>query len=654
MHLDKINRLKELTEQLNHYRDSYYNHSESLISDKQYDDLFDELQTLEEETGIVMSNSPTNTVGYEVKSKLEKVKHSHPMLSLDKTKSTDDLVKFSDGKDCIISLKLDGLTVLNTYNNCTLCQSETRGNGEEGEIITHNAKVFDNLPLNIPFDRKFEIEGEAIITQSDFEKINTNGEYKNCRNLASGSVRQLDSNITKNRHVRFIAWKIPFGVTTYSQGFEIAAQYGFEVVPYVKYNSKYDDIEKAIEVLKSIAKEKTLPIDGLVITYDNIEYGKSLGMTGHHPKHSLAFKFYDDVYPTELLDVEFTMGKTGVLTPTAVFKPVEIDGTVVERASLHNISIMKELGITHKCQIVNVYKANQVIPQIDSVEEDDIEITDDNRIIPIETCPICGENTKIIQENDSKVLICTNDNCKGKLLGKLVHFCSKNAINIEGMSEATLQFLINKGWVKSFQDIYKLDYYRQFWKEYDGFGDKSVDRLLDAIENSRKTTLDRFIYSLSIPQIGRSTSKDISKYCNNSIDEFTFVMENTSLEFTAIDGIGVSATTSLDDWWNTNRDMFYELAEEFIFATNKQENNNVSVDLSGKTFVITGSLNHYKNRDELVSVIEGLNGKVSGSVSAKTSYLINNDTQSSSSKNMKAKQLNIPIISEEDFINMIS
>lgn len=652
--MDKINRLKELTEQLNHYRDSYYNNSESLISDKKYDDLFDELHSLEEETGIIMSNSPTKTVGYEVKSKLEKVKHSHPMLSLDKTKSTDDLIKFSDGIDCIISLKLDGLTVLNTYNNSVLCQSETRGNGEEGEIITHNAKVFDNLPLNIPFDRKFEIEGEAIITQSDFEKINTNGEYKNCRNLASGSVRQLDSNITKDRHVRFIAWKIPFGVTTYSQGFKIAAQYGFEVVPYVKYNSKYDDIEKAIEVLKSIAKEKTLPIDGLVITYDNIEYGKSLGMTGHHPKHSLAYKFYDDSYPTELLEVEFTMGKTGVLTPTAVFKPVEIDGTVVERASLHNISIMKELGITHKGQTINVYKANQIIPQIDSVEEDDIEITDDNMITPVETCPICGADTKIIQENDSKVLICTNDNCKGKLLGKLVNFCSKNAINIEGMSEATLQFLIDKGWVKSFQDIYKLDYYRQAWKEYGGFGDKSVDKLLDAIENSRKTTLDRFIYSLSIPQIGRSTSKDISKYCNNSIDEFTFIMENTSLEFVAIDGVGVSATTSLDDWWNRNRNMFYELAEEFIFATNKKENNNALVDLSGKTFVITGSLNHYKNRDELVSVIEGLNGKVSGSVSAKTSYLINNDTQSSSSKNQKAQKLNIPIISEHDFINMIT
>ena len=269
------------------------------------------------------------------------------------------------------------------------------------------------------------------------------------------------------------------------------------------------------------------------------------------------------------------------------------------------------------------------------------------------TCPVCGGKTEIIKDNESKILICTNNNCKGKLLGKLVHFCSKNAINIEGMSEATLQFLIDKGWIKSFKDIYKLDYYRQNWKEYDGFGDKSVDKLLDAIENSRKTTLDRFIYSLSIPQIGRSTSKDIAKYCHNSIDEFTFIIENTSLEFAAIDGVGVSATTSLDDWWNTNRDMFYELEEEFVFSS-KKENGNISVDLSGKAFVITGSLTHYKNRDELVSIIESMGGKVSGSVSAKTSYLICNDSQSSSSKNQKAKQLNIPIISEEDFIKMIS
>ena len=648
--MDKIKRLKELTEQLNCYRDSYYNNSESIVSDKQYDDLFDELQSLEEETGIVMSNSPTNTVGYEVKSKLEKVKHSHPMLSLDKTKSTDDLVKFSDGKDCIISLKLDGLTVLNTYDNGVLCQSETRGNGEEGEIITHNAKVFDNLPLNIPFDRKFEVEGEAIITQSDFERINTNGEYKNCRNLASGSVRQLDSNITKDRHVRFIAWKIPFGVTTYSQGFEIAAQYGFEVVPYVKYNSKYDDIGKAIEVLKSIAKEKTLPIDGLVITYDNIEYGKSLGMTGHHPKHSLAYKFYDDIYPTELLDVEFTMGKTGVLTPTAVFKPVEIDGTVVERASLHNISIMKELGITHKGQTINVYKANQIIPQIDSVEEDDIEITDDNMIIPVETCPICGADTKVIQENNSKVLICTNDNCKGKLLGKLVHFCSKNAINIEGMSEATLQFLIGKGWVKSFQDIYKLDYYRQNWKEYDGFGDKSVDKLLDAIEDSRNTTLDRFIYSLSIPQIGRSASKDIAKFFNNNYEEFK--MYGTTINYTQIDGFGESMNNSLHKWLSENHIMMEELAKEFTFK--KEKNNSSSVDLlSNMVFTITGSLLFFRNRSDIQNTIEKYGGKFSETINKRTTMLINNDINSKSSKNIKAKTMGIKIITEKEFINMI-
>lgn len=370
--MDKVKRIKELTEQLNQYRDSYYNNSESLISDKQYDYLFDELQALEKETSIVMSNSPTKTVGYEVKSKLEKVKHSHPMLSLDKTKSTDDLVKFSDGKDCILSLKLDGLTVLNTYNDGVLCQSETRGNGEEGEVITHNAKVFDNLPLNIPFDDKFEIEGEAIITQSDFEKINVNGEYKNCRNLASGSVRQLDSNITKNRHVRFIAWKIPFGVSAYSIGFEMAAKCGFEVVPYVKYNSNTDNIEEKIEILKSIAKEKSYPIDGLVISYDNIEYGKSLGMTGHHPKHSLAYKFYDEEVTTTLKDVEWTMGKTGVLTPVAIFEPVEIEGTIVEKASLSNLSIFKNTLGEHPFsgQEICVTKRNCIIPKIERAKDE--------------------------------------------------------------------------------------------------------------------------------------------------------------------------------------------------------------------------------------------------------------------------------------------
>lgn len=645
--MDKIERLKELTEQLNHYRDSYYNNSESLISDKQYDDLFDELQSLEEETGITMSNSPTKTVGYEVKSKLEKVKHSHPMLSLDKTKSTDDLVKFSGGKDCILSLKLDGLTVLNTYNNGVLCQAETRGNGEEGEIITHNAKVFDNLPLNIPYDKKFEIEGEAIITQFDFEKINVNGEYKNCRSLASGSVRQLDSNITKERHVRFIVWKIPFGVSTYSYGFEVAAKWGFEVVPYVKYNSNTDNIEEKIDELKAIAKEKSYPIDGLVITYDNIEYGKSLGMTGHHPRHSLAFKFYDEVYETELLDVEFTMGKTGVLTPTAVFKPVEIDGTMVERASLHNISIMKELELKYG-DTITVYKANQIIPQVeDNLDKD---VVDNNYILPPSICPICGADTEIIKDNDSEVLACTNPNCKGKLLGQLSHFVSKNAINIDGLSEQTLQKFIDLGWVRSFQDIMNLKDHAVEMAKLDGFGKKSVDKLIEAIENSRKTTLDRFIYSLSIPLIGRSASKDIAKFFDNDYEKFW--KYGIVTHYTQIDGFGEAMNNLLHQWLNQNHMMMEWLAHEFEFIT--ENNNSSGVDLSGKTFVITGSLNHYKNRDELVGVIESMGGKVSGSVSAKTSFLINNDTESGSSKNKKAKQLGIPIISEQDFINMIS
>ena len=649
--MDKIKRLKELTEQLNQYRDSYYNNSESLISDKQYDDLFDELQSLEEETGVVMSNSPTKTVGYEVKSKLEKVKHSHPMLSLNKTKSTEDLVKFSDGRDCILSLKLDGLTVLNTYDNGILCQSETRGNGEEGEIITHNAKVFDNLPLNIPFDRKFEIEGEAIITQSDFEKINVNGEYKNCRNLASGSVRQLDSNITKNRHVKFVAWKIPFGLMTYAEGFKVAADWGFETVPYVKYNSKTDNIEEKIEELKAIAKEKSYPIDGLVITYDNIEYGKSLGMTGHHPRHSLAYKFYDEEVITTIKDIEWTMGKTGVLTPVAIFEPVEIEGTKVEKASLHNISVMNSLYSSqwYEGLMLEVYKANMIIPQVKRAY--DAQCICKRRLFIPDTCPICKGKTKIIKDNDSEVLVCTNPDCKGKLLGKLVHFCSKNATNIEGMSESTLQFLINRCWIKSFVDIYKLDYHREEWREYDGFGFKSVDKLLDAIENSRNTTLDRFIYSLSIPLIGRSASKTISKYFSGDYDKFHDALFD-EFNFTHLDDFGETMNNSLHIWYSENKHMMRELVHEFEFE--KEKNNKSGVDLSGKTFVITGSLNHYKNRDELVSIIEGLNGKVLGSVSTKTNFLINNDMQSNSSKNQKAKQLNIPIISEEDFINMIS
>lgn len=642
--MKKVERIKELVTQLNTYRNAYYNNSESQISDYEYDNLFDELKQLEDETGVIMSNSPTQTVGYEVKSKLEKVKHSHPMLSLDKTKSVEDLINFSDGRDCIVSLKLDGLTILNTYNNSELIQAETRGNGEEGEIVTHNARVFDNLPSSIPYDRKFEIEGEAIITQSDFEKINANGEYKNSRNLASGSVRQLDSNVTRDRHVRFVAWKIPFGVTAYSIGFDIAARYGFEVVPYEKYNSSKDDIRVIIEKLKTVAKEKGYPIDGLVITYDNIEYGKSLGMTGHHPKHSLAFKFYDEEVTTTLRDIEWSMGKTGSLCPVAIFDSVEIDGTEVSRASVHNWSMVQdlELGIG---DTITVYKANMIIPQIA-----DNLTRSGNATFPDE-CPICGGLTKIVKDKDTKVVVCDNHNCKGKLLGKLTHAVSKNALNIDGMSEATIEFLVEKGWVEHIWDFYYLDTYKDEWSKISGFGKRSVEKMLSSIEVSRNTTMARFLYSLSIPLIGKSVSKDITNHCQNDIEVFVGLM-NEDYDFTVIDGFGTEMQKSLSSWWTDNRNEFMELLKEFEFeSTYEVVDTNTSI--FGKTFVITGSVNHYKNRDELKADIESRGAKVTGSVTSKTDYLINNEVNSTSGKNKKAKDLGIPIISEEDFLKMI-
>lgn len=611
-----------------------------------------------------MSNSPLHTVGYEVKSKLKKVKHSHSMLSLDKTKLVDNLRRFASSKDCILSLKMDGLTILLTYEKGELIQAETRGNGEEGEIITHNAKVFDNIPLHIDYVGRLEIEGEAIITYNDFEEINSrlskDDRYKNPRNLVSGSVRQLDSNIAAQRHIKFIAWKIPYmeveaveWCNSFLNRLNFAKNLGFDVVPLFTYtNNSSDryDLEKIIDTLKNTASLKDYPIDGLVMTYNDIAYGKSLGETGHHPKHSIAYKFYDDIYPTKLLNVEFTMGKTGILTPTAVFQPVEIDGTIVERASLHNISIMQELGITHKGQTVNVYKANAIIPQLDSVEEDDIEITDNNIIIPAETCPICGTETAIVQENGSKILICTNLNCKGKLLGKLSHFVSKNAINIDGLSEQTLQKFIDLGWLNSFQDIYYLVKHKEEMCKLDGFGKKSVDKLLESIEKSRNTTLDRFIYGLCIPLIGRTASKEIAKFFNYDYEKFR--TDGIVTHYSQIDGFGDNMNQSLHDYLRENHMKIFTLADEFVFEMKSENSNNV--DLSNKTFVITGSLNHYKNRDELVNIIEQLGGKVSGSVSSKTNYLINNDTQSNSSKNKKAKELSIPIINEEDFIKMIS
>ena len=654
--MNKVKRIKELVSQLNTYRNAYYNNSESQISDYEYDNLFDELKQLEDETGVIMSNSPTQTVGYEVKSKLEKVKHSHPMLSLDKTKDVNDLVKFAGDKDCLLSLKMDGLTVLLTYDKGELIQAESRGNGEIGELITHNAKVFTNIPLNIEYKGRLEVEGEAIITYLDFEKINSKlsetDKYKNPRNLASGSVRQLDSNIAAQRHIKFIAWKVPKiedeikSDDSFLFRLQFVKNLGFDIVPLFTYTNKSSDkenIEKIIESLKNKASEQGFPIDGLVMVYDSISYGESLGMTGHHPRHSIAFKFFEDEEETTLIDIGWQVGKTGVITPVAYFKSVELAGTTVEKASLHNISIIEKLklGIGDK---ITVYKSNEIIPQIRD------NLTRSNTWTFPDECPVCGGITKIVKENDSKVLMCDNPNCKGKLLGKLSHFVSKNAVNIDGLSEQTLERLIELGWLNSFQDIYKLSEHKDEMSKLDGFGKRSVEKLLDAIEKSRSITLDRFIYALCIPLIGRSASKTIAKYFNYDFKEWYQIGISQPFRYTLLDDFGETMQNSIHNF-AVNMDMIADLADEFSFE--KVEEKSSSVDLSGKTFVITGSLIHYKNRDELVGVIESLGAKVSGSVSAKTSYLINNDVTSTSGKNKKAKDLGVPIISEEDFLKMI-
>ena len=650
--MDKIKRLKELIEILNNASNAYYNSTPNM-TDYEWDKLYDELKALEKETKITYPDSPTQNVGYKVLDEIKEVKHNHLMLSLDKCHTEQELIDFASDKNCILSVKADGLTTSLHYIDGQLIGAETRGNGVSGSDVLENVLNIKNVPHTIPYKDELIIDGETIIDWNTFNKINENlpagqDKYKHPRNLVSGTITMLDTNIAASRNMRFIAWRVIKGLNEKSVflGLKEAEKLGFEIIPMWTYTNKSTDKENLSAMLSDLqdkANELDIPYDGAVMAYDDIEYGNSLGRTDKFFRHSISYKYEDELFETTLEDIEWNTSKTGLINPIAKFKETVIDGASVTRATLHNISYIEnlQLGIGDK---IRIYKANKIIPKVHD------NLTRSNTWKLPNKCPNCGGNVEVHNENGSKTLHCINDNCPAKLLGKLVHFCSKNAINIEGMSEATLQFLIGKGWVKSFQDIYKLDYYRQNWKEYDGFGDKSVDKLLDAIEDSRNTTLDRFIYSLSIPQIGRSASKDIAKFFNNNYEEFK--MYGTTINYTQIDGFGESMNNSLHKWLNENHITMEELAKEFTFKNEK--NNSSSVDLSGKTFVITGSLIHYKNRDELVSIIESMGGKVSGSVSTKTSYLINNDTQSSSSKNQKAKQLNIPIISEQDFINMIS
>ena len=656
--LNKTERIKELTKMLNEYRNAYYNESESIISDYEYDKLYDELEKLESETGLSFANSPTKTVGFQVKSELEKVKHTHPMLSLDKTKSVDDLRKFAGDKDCILSLKMDGLTCLLTYENGVLAQAETRGNGDIGELITHNANVFENIPLTIEYKGHFEIEGEAIITYDDFEKINKvlpeDKKYKNPRNLVSGSVRQLDNRIAAQRHIKFVAWKVPTEVCSNSflNRLKYAKELGFEIVPLFTYSGKSNDKENLPEMIDSLkikAHDHGYPIDGLVMTYNDIQYGESLGLTGHHPRHSVAYKFYDEEFETILNNIEWTMGKSGCLTPTAVFEPVEIDGTIVERASLHNMSIFKDLELSHG-DTITVFKANQIIPQV----SDNLDRTLNNLCIPPSTCPICGGKTEIVKDNDTEVLMCSNSNCKGKLLGKLSAFASRNKMNIDGLSDETLSKFIARGWLTCFSDIYKLKDYYIHMINMSGFGRKSIDKLIDSIEKSRSVELNRFIAALSIPGVGDSTAKDISKHCEYDFDTFVLKLID-KYNWSVIDGIGEKTSQQINEWIDDsgNREDFRKLLRTII-PVNLNTNNNTDQSLAGKNFVVTGDVTQFKNRKELQKFIESKGGKVTGSVTSKTNWLINNDVESTSSKNKKARELGIPIISEKDFLEMVN
>ncbi len=656
--MNKTERIKELTKMLNEYRNAYYNESESIISDYEYDKLYDELEKLENETGLSFANSPTKTVGFQVKSELKKIKHSHPMLSLDKTKSVDDLRKFAGDKDCILSLKMDGLTCLLTYENGSLVQAETRGNGDIGELITHNANVFENIPLTIEYKGHFEIEGEAIITYDDFEKINKvlpeDKKYKNPRNLVSGSVRQLDNRIAAQRHIKFVAWKVPTEVCSNSflNRLKYAKELGFEIVPLFTYSGKSNDKENLPEMIESLkikAHDHGYPIDGLVMTYNDIQYGESLGLTGHHPRHSVAYKFYDEEFETTLNNIEWTMGKSGCLTPTAVFEPVEIDGTIVERASLHNMSIFKDLELSHG-DTITVFKANQIIPQV----SDNLDRTLNNLCIPPSTCPICGGKTEIVKDNDTEVLMCSNSNCKGKLLGKLSAFVSRNKMNIDGLSDETLSKFIARGWLTCFSDIYNLKDYYIHMINMSGFGRKSIDKLIDSIEKSRSVELNRFIAALSISGVGDSTAKDISKHCEYDFD--TFVMRLIDkYNWSVIDGIGEKTSQQINEWIDDsgNREDFRKLLQAII-PVNLNTNDNTDQSLAVKNFVVTGDVTQFKNRKELQKFIESKGGKVTGSVTSKTNWLINNDVESTSSKNKKARELGIPIISEKDFLEMVN
>lgn len=652
---------------LNEASEAYYNTGQPIMSDAEFDNKLEELRQWEEETGVVLSNSPTQNVGAIVLDNIKEVTHKTPMLSLEKCHSAEEIVKFANNHNLVASVKLDGLTVRLTYKDGDLVLAESRGNGTVGSDVTEHVKQFTNVPLHINKEETYIIDGEALIKLDDFAEINKDGEYKNSRNLAAGTLSSLDTSVVKDRKLSWYAWEVVegFNVNDFQKQLFEAADLDFEIVPNVllsevkKDNNLHDDnlaIDACLHLIFYIADNNKLPQDGVVFKFDDVEYGKSLGNTSHHFRNGIAYKVFNDSVETTLRNIEWSSGKTGILTPVAIFDTIDIEGSEVSRASLHNVSVMNEiLGRSWKGQKIGVYKANMIIPairwaeQFDSSKFDDLVLDVSYINIP-DKCPMCGQPTKIVKNNNSEVLVCTNDNCNGKLLGKLTHAASKNALNIDGLSESTIEKFINLGWLNSIKDIYYLSAHENQMKTLDGFGKKSVDKLLTSIEKSRNTNLQRFLYSLSIPLLGKSASQDITKACNQSLDAFIgALMDGGKDAFTHINGIGDALGSSIIGYWNKNGSKIIELSKEFTFESPNVVDE-ISNTLQGKTFVVTGSVHHYKNRDELKADIVAHGGTVVGSVSSKTTYLINNDINSTSSKNQKAKSLNIPIITEEEFL----
>ncbi len=644
---DSTSRMKELVALLNKASEVYYQGKDDIMSNFEYDQLYEELEKLERDTGMVLAGSPTARVGYEVLSALPKETHPSPMLSLDKTKETDQLVSWLGSKEGLLSWKMDGLTIVLAYEDGKLVKAVTRGNGQVGEVITNNAKVFKNIPLEIPCKSHLVLRGEAVISYSEFERINQlldeEEQYKNPRNLCSGSVRQLNNEITAKRNVEFYAFALveadglDFGNSQENKMKFLEGQ-GFDIVEYKMVNA--GNIVDTVKWFQDKITSNNFPSDGLVLIYEDIAYGDSLGRTAKFPRNSIAFKWADEIADTKLLGIEWSASRTGLINPIAIFEPVELEGTTVSRASVHNLSIMEQLQLGEG-DIIQVYKANMIIPQIAQ------NLTRSSNIKAPSECPVCGKKTSVHEENGVKVLVCENEECLAKKIKSISHFVSRDAMNIDGMSEATIEKLVEKGLLHGLAGLFTLSKYKDEITEMEGFGKRSFEKLVQAAENAKKTTVAKFVYSLGIPNIGLSNAKMVCKYMDN---DFERVRHASKEELVEIDGIGEVIAESFANFFEEpgNNKIVDDLLEVIEFE--KEETNPEEEDMAGINFVITGKVNIFANRNSVKEIIEERGGKVTGSVTSKTNFLINNDVLSNSSKNKKAKELDIPIITEEEFI----